>query len=228
MAALEIFRETLSWHYLAGAGEQFFQVLGQHYDQLHLAAKEALEARFPLRAHPEALPEIGANYNLDWPERFTTQQVRSYISDPWTIWDNAGSKGRMVEEIQRLGYPSVGITTYRDLVDSGLPPATTFGGISSFFFVTVGKPNPWDLPGTWGGGARWGSAPYTWGSTARVQEIDEIRRVIRKWKPAASSCRFILAVLRVNIFGTPTHWISWPTREPWEVRAFYNSTYDKE
>ena len=105
--------------------------------------------------------------------------------------------------------------------------------------MIIKKPNPWDIAGKWGlppmgDGALWGSAPFRWGTTAKPEEIDELRRVIAKWKPAATSCRFIELVLRTNIFGIPTHTIRLPVHEPWEqqsngaYREFYNYSYSQE
>lgn len=152
---------------------------------------------------------------------------------------------RLVEEIKWLGYENVTKLPYRYLVDVvGADPLTTFGGMSSFFYVLIKPP----LVFPWIPGAKWGPPPVgsgiLWGQQAPVKlwgmqgaevwQIDEIRRVIAKWKPAASSCRFIEVWLTMDIFGGPLEVRRFPVHEDWErdsgghARDFYNYSYSQE
>lgn len=237
MSSLANIRSWLSWHYWdAGAGAPLWDGICETADGVAQLAREALRCRFPSVAPPDALPEISFNQNLDPPaHKMTTAALRSYLADPWSKWKQAGTKPRIFEELALLGYPSCEIVSWRNLVDAGAPP-TVFGGFTNFCYLVVKKPNPWAPAGLWGpppigDGALWGAAPFTWGSTAKWSEIEEIRRVLKKWKPAAASFRFIEAWLEVSIFGLPTSVVRWPVHEDWEFDSngaaadFYNTGY---
>lgn len=229
MSLYGYFRDQLPGDYLAGAGEALWRGLGDPLDVLVLAAKDAVRARLPRLGPVEALPHLAANYDLDYPARLSVAEVRGYLADPWSKWRAAGTRRRLLEEIALLGYPQAQIVAYRDLVDAGQPP-TVFGGISSFWYLVIKKPNPWQPPGKWGADGTWRGGAK-WGSTATWQEIQAIRRVIAKWKPAASSCRFIEAWLQVSLFGLPTRIVRWPVHEDWEQSPgggypnFYNTSF---
>lgn len=239
----DFFERKLSWHYLNGTwGAGLFRTLADACDATFASSKDAVRQRLLSKCTDEALPYLGQNFNLDWPARFTAQQIRDYIGSPWDHWENAGSAPRLVAELTALGHnPSV--ISYRSLVDIiGTDPNTTFGGYSSFFYVILRAPFPfpWDVAGRWGpppvgSGALWGSAPFLWGiSGAQVWQLDEVRRTIAKWKPAGSSCRFIEVWLKVDIFGVPTEVRRFPVHEQWELqsngaaREFYNYSYSQE
>jgi len=234
----DYFERALSWHYLNGIGADLWGTLGATGDDAYAAVKESVRQRLVNRCKDEALPWIAQTFHLGYPARLTVAQVRGYLTDPWTHWENAGTRDRLLDELGVLGYLNCQIITYRDLVDAGSPD-TVFGGKESFFYVIIKKPNPWAPSGKWGlpplgSGALWGAAPFTWGSTASWSEIEEIRRVIEKWKPATTSCRFIEAWLEVTIFGNPLTVVRWPVHEPWEqaqngaYRSFYNYAFDRE
>lgn len=75
--------------------------------------------------------------------------------------------GRLRKEIIELGYGSVEYWTYRRLVDeAGADPLTTFGGISSFFYILLKPRSP--SPGSRAAcGARRPSAPASCGASRR-------------------------------------------------------------
>jgi len=231
MSALANIREWLSWHYLEQAGAPLWESIGEMADEASAWLRLALRTRFPSVAPSDALAEIAYNQNLEPPVGAMggDDAVRAYLADPWSKWEKAGTRQRMLDELALLGYPNCEIVTWRDLVDRGQPP-TVFGGFESFFYVIIKKPNPWTVPGKWGDGAKWGGGSK-WGSTATWAEIQAIRRVIQKWKPAATSCRFIEAWLVVSLFGLPTRWTRWPVNEWWERTPsgaypnFYNYSY---
>lgn len=234
MSLYDYYREALSWHYLVKSGEGLWRAISDAQDELVGALRQAAKVGFARLAPADALPEIGRTFNLDFPARIATDLVRDYLADPWEHWRNAGSKGRMVAELNFLGYANVEVVSYRDLVDTYGKPDTVFGGFSSFWYLIIKKPNPWQRSGPWnqGNNTRWNQvAAYTWNSTATASEIREIKQTIAKWKPAASSCRFIEVWLEVNLFGAPVKIVRWPIWEPWEIDSnggaanFYNFGY---
>lgn len=231
MSAIANIRQWLSWHYLEEAGDPLWTSIGEMEDELSAWLRLALRTRFPSVAPGDALAEIAYNQNLEPPVGAMggDAAVRAYLANPWLKWEKAGTRQRLLEELALLGYSSCDIISWSDLVAAGNPP-TVFGGFSSFFYVIIRKPNPWLPPGKWGDGADWGGGSK-WGSTATWAEIQAIRRVIKKWKPAGSSCRFIEAWLQVSLFGFPVRWTRWPVNEDWERSAtgaypnFYNYSY---
>lgn len=208
----------------------FLAAFSEKKDELVDRLAGSILARSSDRAPDDALEAVGGNFYLSRALHDTAATFRAYLRRPFTRWRKAATPQGMREELAHLGYASTEIISYRDLVDGGLP-GTVFGGVGSFWFLRINKPNSWGPPGHWGDGSRWGAAPYTWGSSATAQEIDEIRRVIAKWKPASTSCRFIEAVLEVDMFGAATKVVRWPVREPWELDArgaakdYYNTGY---
>ena len=57
----------------------------------------------------------------------------------------------------------------------------------------------------------------------RPRLLAALKRVIQKWKPAASSCRYIEAWLRVDLFGNPLEIVRFPVWEDWELDASGNA-----
>lgn len=52
---------------------------------------------------------------------------------------------------------------------------------------------PWTEGPTWGeAGLTWGEATRTWGSTATPQQVADVRRIVRDWKPAGTRCEHII------------------------------------
>lgn len=239
MAFYDFFQRALSWHYLAGPGQALWTGIGSMLDDVVTATKVGVRARLPQLALPQALPEIARTFDLDYPVRWAEAVIRAYLTDPWTHYANDGSAPRMLAEIKALGYSTVYIFTYRNLKDIGFP--SVFAGVngqpdySSFWYLVIAPPHPWKVARKWGApGVKWGAAPFNWGGTASWAEIEEIRRVIRKWKPAASSCRFIEVWLAVDpMTGVPTNVVRWPVHEDWEQQGngayieFYNTGFDK-
>lgn len=105
MRYLDLYKRVLSWHYLAGRGEEFWGVLAQQLDDARNWARAAVRATFPRVAPPEALPYIAQSYNLELPEEFTVQQQRDMLVDAFPIWERSGSHEGILTEVRRLGYP---------------------------------------------------------------------------------------------------------------------------
>ena len=212
-----------------------------------------LQARMVEKAPVDALVQIGATCALARASADTDDSFRQYLRDPFARWYAAGTEAGMLAELAHLGLSNCQVWSYRRLVDAGADPATTFGGIASFFFVYVGKPNPFgaaaatynDNSTRWLGGG-------LWGMDGAIDRLDEIRRVVSEWKPAHTSCRFLLidldgtGAVQSALWGVPD-WgaFNWglaivgntqaiPIHEPWEygesgsAPEFYNYSYSVE
>ncbi len=226
-----IFRENLSGHYFEGLGDLLWQGLGSAYDSLVSAGKFAVRQRFPFFSLPDALPCIAQNQGLDYPARFVgTGKDQLYLLDPWDKYANDATVNRMIVELQFLGYENVGVVTYRDLVDGmGQNPTTTFGGIASFWYLHIDVPswfqdaNLWDDGHTWDDGSFWDLE-----NPQLAMYLSEIWKVIDKWKPATTSCRYIEIVLPSGRVVTIPKWEWWEINysvSPPSAPEFYNETY---
>lgn len=236
MPALNILRGTgqddgtLSWHYFLGTGLGVWAGVAGRIDDLVVRARTAVLSRQPRVAPADALPYIAENRNLDHPARFTVDQVRDYLASAWALWRKAGTRTRMLDELGNLGLNDCEIVSWRDLADAGQPQA--FGGDFSCWFLRIKQPNPWRPVAKWDSGVLWDQPQLWWDAGRHDPELwAAILRVIAKWKPAASSCRFVEIVLRVDIFGNPTEVARAPIHEWWELDArgnapnYYNEGY---
>lgn len=223
--ALANLRSWLSWHYFLDAGGALWEGIAVTADGLSDLLRQAVRVRLPARCPADALPEIAANYNLEPPAAaMSTQALRDYLADPWTLWRHAGTRGRILDELALLGLTSCTIVSWRNLADGGNPGA--FGGDSSCWYLLINQPHPFLAGFTWDdGSSTWDQADEYWDALGPLQTLlQSILRVIAKWKPAASSCRFIELVL-------PGANARIPVREAWEYDAaggapdYYNTGY---
>lgn len=220
----------LSDHYWErGAGRPLWESVCEMVDEAAEQLRAAMRSRLPALAPEDALGEIAYSYNLDPPLRLRIDPLRRYLSDPWALWRKAGTRERILEEFGNLGLFAE-IVTWRDLADGGEPQA--FGGDQSCWFLRVLRPNPWRGAILWDGGPAWDQAGVTWDASNHDPQLAAaMLRVIAKWKPAASSCRYIEIVLRVDIFNVPTEVARLPVYEDWELDAngdakdYYNTGY---
>jgi len=220
----------LSDHYwAAGAGRVLWQGICDVADATSLRLREALRTRLPSLAPSDALGDIAYNANLDPPTRLTVAQQRAYLADPWSLWRKAGTRERIEAECANLGL-LVRVVSWRDLADGGEPQA--FGGDTSCWYLLVEGTHPWKPPIRWDGGPNWDQASVYWDvSNHDPALLAALRRVIAKWKPAASSCRYIEVWLKLDLFGNPLEIVRFPVWEDWELdangnaRDYYNTGY---
>lgn len=109
MKYIDLFKRTLSWHYLEGRGEEFWGVIADQLDQARNWARAGIQTTFPRLAPPEALPFVAQDYNLELPEHFTVDQQRDMLIDAFPIWERSGSHEGILTEVRRLGYTSCSI-----------------------------------------------------------------------------------------------------------------------
>lgn len=220
----------LSYHYWAeGAGAVLWQGVADLADAASLRTREALRTRLPSLAPDDALGDIAYNANLDPPTRLTVAQQRTYLADPWTLWSKAGTRERIASECANLGL-TVRVVSWRDLADAGEPQA--FGGDSSCWYLLVEGTHPWKPPARWDGGPVWDQTGLYWDvSNHDPALLAGLKRVIAKWKPAASSCRYIEVWLKLDLFGNPVEIARFPAWEDWELdangnaRDYFNTGY---
>ena len=202
---------------LAGWGDQL--------DQLAQRARDTARAALLDLCGDDALGAHGVNSGLERAKNETAAAFRAYLQTRFTRWWLSGTDEELVRQVQRLGYSRVFVKPWIELALAGNPGA--FGGYTSFWYLQIAKPNPFTVPKKWGAHTgKWGDHGTVWGvGGVTPNELNEIRRIVRKWGPAGASCRFIELVVQVNIFGIPTRVVRIPVYEEWQRQengAYYD------
>lgn len=189
------------------------EVFGIIKDAVADAANEAVLAGFAETAPDDALDSIGHNFNLDNKcDALPYSQYRLKLLEAWEVWKSSGTPARLIKEIQDLGFPNVSIIpqwieTAPGIFVKSLPsvidtnPFMEANPFWSNFWVVINQPHSftghiWGTPpaGIWGTGT--GGFPYKWGSVEGDQDLLScIVNLIKKFKPAWTSCRGIVFLL---------------------------------
>ena len=190
-------------------GKRFWLAFGAVADQLRDDAAFAVAEGMLEECTDDALPAHGRNSNLPRARSETWAHFRAYLRTRWTVWRASGSLDGMEAAIARLGFRGTAISTL-DLTLAG--EVNPFGNYTGFFYVRIDYPSGfstfiWDGSTNWADGHLWGVIePY-------VGAIDDLRAVIRKFKPAHTSCRYI--EIRLGGGMSPPA-ITIPMWEDWE------------
>lgn len=222
MSSYENLCTWLTWHYARDAGDALLEGLGLVADELADYLRQALRSRLAPRAPLDALAEIAHTLNLSPPSDLMSEaDLRAYLANPWILWAQAGTRERILAELTLLGLTSPQIVSWRDLADAGSP--TAFGKDSSCWYLELGTGHPFTDAKAWDGGDTWDGG-LLWDAQDPQNLMPRIERVIAKWKPASSSCRYIQFTLPS---GTV---LRRPVWEWWEItggrgRNYYNDGY---
>jgi hypothetical protein len=214
------------------------------FDELRNRVRRGQKNVYLHTADPVSYDAHGWNSNMPRVRGESDLSLIAALNRRWEAWEQSGAEQEMLIQLGRLGYANPLVVTYSKLWDAGRTGA--FGGptgFPSFWFLVL----PWPIPRLiqmtvrWGDGSKWGQVPRgpMWGGGGLVpQDIEAVRQVIFKWKPAHTSCRFILCALGPSFKLNPDYtWsgaaITYPVNEWWEfdgrgrVRPFYNQSPDK-
>lgn len=182
---------------------ELWDVLGLALDGFADTARDAVKARFVNLAPSDALGFIGADRLL---ERYATQSEdswRAWIEAAWDLWTFAGTENSVERALAEAGFTGASVHQANGTPPPGWvgawPPDSDTANWSRFWvWLAEPWPFPWQ-PVLWGDGHKYGDG-HTWGSTATKQEIDLVRRIVRKWAPAHTICPGIY----VPFSGGPT------------------------
>lgn len=165
--------------------------------------------------------------------RESVAALKTYLLRRLAEKRKAGTADGLRAQFARFGCPTVEIVTELDLRTAGVVGG--FGGNIGFFFVLIRLPHPWSQAPIWDGGGAWGGDDI-WGGTATDNDQAEWRDLLRRWKPAGTSCRFVI----VDEDGSTTwgpagfsgNYQTYPINEAWEalppygiVTPYYNTDY---
>lgn len=225
MGMLQNVQRWLSWHYWAsGAGQKLWGALCDEADAVAEQLRAAMRCRLPSVAPADALPEIAWGQNLEPPDVLTLEQTRVYLADPWSKWRVAGTRQRILAECALLGLTSAAIVSWRDLATGGNPGA--FGGDSSCWYLQIPQPNPFTPPPNWDAGPppNFEQDGLDWDAEG-LGLIVNLQRIIARWSPAASSCRYIEITLSdTTVVRVPVRWW-WEYDATGSAPNYYNDGY---
>lgn len=185
-------------------------------------------------ASREALLAIARNWNDRGFDRETATALRAYLLDIIEQHRKKGTDDGIKAQFARLGYPTTEIVTELTLRDAGA--VNPFGGNVGFFFILVKQPYPLTFAyAAWDGGGAWNDGVSRWGWNDNTDLLNQIRSVLRSWKPAGTSCRFIVfdedGTAGWNAAGLTGNYALIAFNEPWEITSsglvsyYYNSSF---
>jgi hypothetical protein len=168
-----------------GLGEGWLASVGLVLDGFAETTRQAIRARFPTGAPPDALTTLGGErqspritalfYELDdaYAERLRLQ---------WEKRELLGAKTGLEAIVAAQGF-----VTFEVLDQQEWSAATPW----MWSYVHVSQPHPWTTPGNWDDPGLWDNG-LTWDSSATVSEVENVRAVTRPWVPAHAKCWMVI------------------------------------
>lgn len=202
-------------------GERLLYIGGLAFDAVEEWLHEGIKQRYPDHAAPDALPFIGNDRLI---ERGPAEPDASYkprLRQAVDTWRFAGSGETLLKQLAAY-FTGIGQPAMRLVSDSSVWHEYNWSNGT----VVRTKVTPanwiWDaLTGTrwwrgwviidssggpfvrflWGStGGKWGHRNAPWGCTATKAQIDDIRRVVLKWKPQNVHVPVIIVTFNASLF----------------------------
>ncbi len=206
--------------------------VGDYYAQRILSARDEWTAE---RATRDALLSLARNANDRGFARENTIDIAAYMLRVIEEHRKKGTTDGLEAQFARMLMPNIEIVTELDLRNAGA--VNPFGGNVGFFFILVSGPHPFAATyATWDGGKVFDDPTATWGMSLSPSDQSEIEDVIRRWKPAGTSCRFVVfdddGTTTWGPLGLSGSYQLLPIWEPWERLppagtpvAYYNADF---
>lgn len=196
-------------------GERVQYSLGVTIDAFLERCRLGVLARFPDHAPPDALPHLGRDRRI---VRGINESAESYAERLLRWLDDHRVRGNPYALLEQLrAYCNVDMMartvdargnwftiaadgTRSASLDQGNwdwdgAAATQWGR----FWVILYPPSDgslWTQDPDWGDAdlwsGEWGRDGYTWGSSATPDEVQSVRSIVRSWKPAGTTCEFVI------------------------------------
>ena len=181
--------------WLAGPQGQAFQTaFGDVGDSLRDDAAFGVKEAMLEESTSDALDYHARNTGIRRVNLETTPSLLSVLRNRWNFWRFSGATTAIEYHLGRLGFNQVSVVSQLDLLLQGV--VNPFGNVQGFFYVQIVLPS---LPlAHWGDvGVNWekpeGPNLWDWGGSAGlIAQINEAKYLIQKFKPAPTSCRFIV------------------------------------
>lgn len=173
-------------------GVSWQRAMGSAWDEELRQIEWARRARWPDWAPEDALVYIGVERGLErvWLmgsgsplKREAASEYRGRLRGGWYIWQKSGSQQIHVDAFRWTGLTNVSVHRRKDWCFPDDAAATSpyvrafSHAVWAQFDILLDNPLPWSLV-RWGDGHVWGGN-WTWGSTATLPEIEQLRRLAR-------------------------------------------------
>jgi len=154
------------------------------------------------KSPPDALPLLGNERSMPRYDADTDLSYRKRLFRAWSTWSFAGtvegigSQG-VNGQLAAAGYENITILNNFHW-DFESPKGTIWW---SRFVVIIEQPHPFER-WTYGSGPVYGGA-VTYGCTASIEQIREIKGIIRKWRDGHSVNPWIYVIIDHEYYGDP-------------------------
>ena len=180
-------------------GERYAGTYGLIADCVAQGVTFAFESR--LAGHPnqaeDALNQQGADADLFRYRGESLASWRSRVSNPWPSYEQSGTPIQLLRAINEWGYIVFPATWDASKVK------LTEGPLERFTIWLEPGLTDWQPSWKWGDGSLWGQPGLLYGITNAVPEdVNALRRIVRKWKRAASKGKGCI-VISGHVWGQP-------------------------
>jgi hypothetical protein len=166
---------------MANVGRRLWGVLAMTANAVAQGATEVLHNRLP--GHPQCAPDARDQIGLDrdlFRYRGESDSVwQNRIKDAWFNYEQGGTRQVVLSEVENWGSAAFG----------GVWPSGQSISEDGWASFTVNLPFgsvPWTTGEVYGGGHLYGDGAIYGIGNADPVDVDHLRRLIRKWKPARS------------------------------------------
>lgn len=230
-----ILRELPRPQYFGGRQvTRFLRALSEGGDVLSQRILDARKEWTAETATRDALLALARNMNDRGFARESTTDLLAYLLRIIAEHRKKGTEYGLKAQFARIGCPDIDIVTELTLRDAGA--VNPFGGNIGFFFIIIRQPNPFTFTySSWDGDGEWDDGTSRWGWFGSADDLLDIGDILRRWKPAGSSCRFVLfdedGTAGWTPLGLTGNYAQIPYNEPWETRtdglvsAYYNTDF---
>jgi hypothetical protein len=209
----DLYRKLVpSWLQDPDEGAPLLYSLGAMADVFVERARLGLLARYPQHAPSDALSLIGRDRRI---ARGIAETDAAYAARLLTWLDDHRVRGNpfaLLRQLRAYCQADVRVRTVdargnwytidRDgtrsfLIDGAAwnwddADASRWSRFWVIIYPTAGG-EPWSEGPAWGDpGLVWGDPTRTWGTTATPQQVADVRRIVRDWKPAGTRCEHII------------------------------------
>lgn len=204
----------------SGDGEKVLYSVGLVLDAFAERARLGVLARFPTYAPPDALAALGRDRGFFRGLQDTDASYAERMRPHLDFWPRVGSGFPILEQLQAyLGEPTrVRIVTNHSTwytieadgsrsEDQQLEGDWDWDGNTTgapywqrFWVIIYPPPELWIPLDPYGSLPPYGEIDGTWGSTATAEQVQTVREIVRKYKPAHARCVNIIVSFDPDLF----------------------------
>ena len=188
---------------------------GDLKDSLAERCKQAVKVRFARLAPRDGLDQLGGERQIERGPAESNALFAARVVDAWNIWRWAGTAQAVLLALRDVGYPNAlaeivngnqyGLDATGALDIQSLPSGSWSCDATPDFwskFVVLFPHNPWGKQRV-GGRLDWVRP------TSDDRRIEQIRRLVRRWKSAHSTCSDIAVINEGRTWDYPHRHRTW-------------------